>query len=272
MITWIIIVSAVVYIIAAALKTKSIGQTRSPQIETPTAQPARKQISDWIQAHTPSWSQIWQLVVALAGLAFVYVMIWQGAPEFWEEWYKSPGFWFVQAGFVVAAILFSVGRWTAGIVGVFVLMLTLIMTGVSSCQSGLAIKRQREAVRMAARQAVPVNADPTKRRWVYGYIKLPGMTSPLSEEYPAQVIYYDQARFDWKAFCSPEAIYRSTNVTSATGTGGFWEQQNPNRPNKPERGEWFLKPSTAGSSPREFTGLGKNPKGETYTIYLRAID
>src|SRR3989338_1300046 len=201
---------------------------------------------------------------AIGGQAFCLILIWQCFPEFFGHWLKTNGFWFIQLGFVVSVIMLKYAK--PQVVGWVALLLTLVCLLVSMVSAG-----KRKSPTNTETIAVSIPKSATDRRWEYGWVKPPdvkGLVPSIRQErHKARIVYYDQFRFDIIIYLrenGTEAILSWDKVKNPDN--GEWRQPNPEN-----YGKWYLTPDSK-TQPTSFNGWATNKKGETYPIWMKAVD
>ena len=111
-IEWVILIIAII-----------VGLAWKSGIKLP--KPGGNVVGQWFKSITRNLGWLF----AIGGQAFCLVLIWQCFPEFFGYWLKTNGFWFVQLGLIISALLLKYAR--PQLVGVVVLLLTMTFLLIS---------------------------------------------------------------------------------------------------------------------------------------------
>ncbi len=205
----------------------------------------------------------------LIGLAFFDIVVSQTAEDFWFEWIQIPGFWAIQGGFILTAILWLFRGVAPRLIGFIILIVSLCFT----CSTAIRAERAKRARQVAAiiRVTPPTGAPApvTARQWVYGFMKPPGVQGlrpwVRTNSFPAKIVYYDDARFDFDIYLSQVGVDHYNWLRR--DPYGTWA-----RPDNSNRGTWYLEPEQPGPNPTSFRGWETNIRGEKMFIWLQATN
>ena len=211
---------------------------------------------------------------AIAGLLFAYWLLSQIWPAFWNKWSGSAGFWWLPVALVAGFWLIGKKGGQAPTVAAFIIGIAILAVTITSCRSIMwAVQKEKVAVQT---QTTVFPKSVTERQWVYDYSKPPwvkGLQPGIrGETKPAKIIYFDEMRFDFKTVLlnGTESPYQGIGYKDGSEFvwKGNWSQVNPDN-----SGEWYLKPvQFDGRIPTRFEGSKTTRTGESYNIWLRAVD